>query len=279
MALINKTFKGRYQLRPDWGVKDRVKSLSVKALDTQTDQVVVVKFVLDQAFWSSQHTQPDLKKLNHPNLLKYHSQGIEVFDLGSGMADCEVLVSEYVSGAPVSHHYARFADLKFLTQVFRKIMSALGYLHKLGWVHGDVKSANIFLFDNPGTGSADVKIMDLDNMLRAGEPQGLIRSTPEYAAPEIFVLGVLTDNTDWWSLGCVLYELLTRGNLPFGSRVKGQSYQDIRRRVLERQFREDGAIPVTCRSLINVLLRLHEDVNLPTYVEIENKLEQISPNR
>lgn len=96
------------------------------------------------------------------------------------------------------------------------ILMGLKYLHSQGFVHGDLRPRN-FLVDEYGI----VKISDFKFTQKIpreslGNKNLLERGIPPYLAPELFTSeGVSSFASDFWCLGCVLYEL-RRGFLPFG---------------------------------------------------------------
>ncbi|PRD20438.1 UNVERIFIED_CONTAM: Tssk1b, partial [Trichonephila clavipes] len=96
---------------------------------------------------------------------------------------------------------------------FRQIVSAINYLHNLEIAHRDVKCENIML-----TMDAEIKLIDFGFCKRSGHSDRLSNTfcgSTAYAAPEV-LQGVPYDPFmyDIWSLGCVLYVMVT-GNMPF----------------------------------------------------------------
>src|SRR6185369_6875689 len=150
-----------------------------------------------------------LAKLNHPNVATLHSffrQGEDFF-----------MVMEFVRGetldSMIRQHGAMPCDQA--VELFSMALKGIDHAHKMGIVHRDIKPANMMLTD---TGS--IKVMDFgiarvlgtDRMTRAGHLIG----TAEYMSPEQ-VRGEETDaRSDIYSLGILLYEMLT-GRVPFNS--------------------------------------------------------------
>jgi serine/threonine protein kinase len=150
-----------------------------------------------------------LAKLNHPNVATLHSffrQGEDFF-----------MVMEFVRGetldSMIRQHGAMPCDQA--VALFSMALKGIDHAHKMGIVHRDIKPANMMLTD---TGS--IKVMDFgiarvlgtDRMTRAGHLIG----TAEYMSPEQ-VRGEETDaRSDIYSLGILLYEMLT-GRVPFNS--------------------------------------------------------------
>jgi WD40 repeat protein/serine/threonine protein kinase len=103
-------------------------------------------------------------------------------------------------------------DLSFVLQVLTQIAEALAIAHRSGVVHRDLKPDNILLDENGNAYLSDFGIAK--DMTRNRDTGDGILGSPHYMAPEQFTNGPLSPRTDIYSLGIVLYELLT-GEVPF----------------------------------------------------------------
>jgi len=154
-----------------------------------------------------------LTTLDHPNLT-------EVYDFGR-LHDAEqdrqvpYFTMEFVDGRSLDRFFEEVSrDLAQLYPVLAQVGQALAYLHSRGLVHQDVKPSNVLV-----DGSGDpprVRLMDLGLAGNAGQGPGAgsVRGTVAYLAPEAARGGPVDPRSDLYSLGCVLYELLT-GRPPF----------------------------------------------------------------
>ena len=163
-------------------------------------------------------------RLRHPNI-------VQVFDFDS-VEDQPYLVMEYISGPSLSKYLSVFhakggrLGLPLINQLLNKIAGALQYAHDSGVIHRDVKPGNILL------ASRSIQIIPGETLPLDLEPvltdfglvrflnssrqtmSGLITGTPAYMSPEQ-AMGEATDGrTDIYSLGIVLYEMLS-GKVPF----------------------------------------------------------------
>jgi serine/threonine-protein kinase len=146
-------------------------------------------------------------RLSHPNI-------ISIYDAGEEGA-VAYLAMEYVQGKPLSY-YAQQGHLlpaKVVFELMARVAEALHYAHGQHVVHRDVKPANV-LYDR---GSDTLKITDF-GIARLTDTSktktGIIFNTPSYMSPEQLAGTNVTGQSDLFSLGITLYQLLT-GMPPF----------------------------------------------------------------
>lgn len=155
-------------------------------------------------------------KLNHPNIVSIHGFGqfdnicYYVMDLAKGKT-LDALIEEKKRELLKSAQRFNIDDaLKIITQ----IASALGYAHKQGVIHRDIKPANLMIDEESGR----VLITDF-GLARSKRwekitPRASLFGTPAYMSPEQASGREVDQRTDIYSLGAVLYEMLT-GGMPY----------------------------------------------------------------
>ncbi len=146
-------------------------------------------------------------RIGHPNI-------IDVTDYGSTEEGCAYFVMEYLDGidlADVLSHERRLEGTR-ACQIAVQICRALAAAHAAGVVHRDLKPENIFLVSRDG--KADfVKVLDFGIARSAGRSRltnpGVAMGTPEYMAPEQARGGPVDKRSDIYSVGALLYEMVT----------------------------------------------------------------------
>jgi len=162
-----------------------------------------------------------MQKLDHPNIVKI----MEVFV----QADKMFIIMELCSGGDLfdrisSTPNSRFSEAYTKTLVVQ-MLRAMNYLHQNKIMHRDLKLEN-FLFTTKGE-DADIKLIDFGFSVIHDTGQHFDRfvGTPFYMAPEV-VMKDYTNAADMWSLGAVIYMMLT-GELPIAGNSDRKTLQNI----------------------------------------------------
>jgi tetratricopeptide (TPR) repeat protein/tRNA A-37 threonylcarbamoyl transferase component Bud32 len=157
-----------------------------------------------------------------------------LLDAGSTENDLPFFVMEYVDGLPITkfcdeHQF----DTKERLEIFQKVCEAVKYAHRNLIVHRDLKPSNILVTADGTPKLLDfgiAKLLDSESFENTATKSQMF--TPEYASPEQISGSTITTATDVYSLGVVLYELLS-GVRPFNSTNK--SYREIANFVLTEE--------------------------------------------
>ena len=145
-------------------------------------------------------------RLTHPNI-------VQVYDVGSH-EDVLYLVLEYVRGGDLIARLNRGIHLEELIRVVKDLCKALDYAHEKGFVHRDIKPENILFRED---GSAVLSDFGIARFADAGPSltqAGTVVGTPQYMSPEQASGRELDGRSDLYSLGVVLYRMLT-GDVPY----------------------------------------------------------------
>jgi len=183
---------------PDIERKVAIKTIRFDTIDQVSSQEQVRRRFLREAKAAG--------NLSHPNI-------VTIYDVGEENG-INFIVMEYVEGSSLEEIIA--AGRKFAYQeivmLIEQIGSALDYAHRLGVVHRDIKPANILIDKNCIPHIVDFGIARITAL--AATQTNTVMGTPYYMSPEQISGGNVDSRTDIFSLGTVLYELLTEAK-PF----------------------------------------------------------------
>ncbi len=188
-----------------------------KAYDTRLEREVAIKIIRKEAFPPEsinrifkrfEREAKALARLSHSNIVKVHDYG--------EYEGSPYLVMEYQPGGTLKAMLGKPLGWNEVSKLLIPVAKALGYAHQQGILHRDVKPSNI-LITNQGepmlTDFGIAKILDMsDGQTLTGTGLGV--GTPEYMAPEQGLGKEVDARADIYSLGVVLYELVT-GRKPY----------------------------------------------------------------
>ncbi|HWQ32822.1 MAG TPA: protein kinase [Blastocatellia bacterium] len=147
-----------------------------------------------------------LANLEHPCIAR-------LFDGGATAEGWQYLVMEYIKGLPITDYCDQHRlSITERLRLFREVCAAVDYAHQNLIVHRDLKPGNILVTDKGQVKLIDfgiARLLDPDSQGPACSIPGIPLLTPEYASPEQLLAQPVTTASDIYSLGVVLYELLT----------------------------------------------------------------------
>lgn len=185
---------------------DRPVALKVALTDSLKDPDSGERY--RKMFFNEAHTAG---MLTHPNI-------INIFDAGVDQETCYI-VMEYIEGGETLRKYCtpeNLLPIEKVVEIIFKCAKALDYAHRQGVVHRDIKPSNILVTRDHDVKIGDFSIAQLNKPdITETQPIGMMGS-PRYMSPEQLREDEVTSQTDLFSLGIVMYELLT-GKHPFSA--------------------------------------------------------------
>ncbi len=265
------TFAGRYQIIEELGKGGMGKVY--KALDTEIKEKIALKLINPEISADKrtiERFQNELKfarKISHRNVCR-------MYDLNKEEGNYYITM-EYVSGEDLKSMIGMMGQLSGgkAISVARQVCEGLAEAHRLGVVHRDLKPQNIMI-DREG----NARIMDFGiarSLTAKGiTAAGVMIGTPEYMSPEQAEVKEVDQRSDVYSLGVILYEMVTgrvpfEGETPIGIAMKHKSEEPKDPRELNSQISED---------LSRVILRCMEKDKEKRYQspgEVRSELENI----
>jgi len=180
------------------------------AQDIQTGKQVAIKLVHSSAVEYSERFRFEaetLAKLSHKHILPIIEYG-----------ECEswhYLVTPYISGGTLNQRLKKGPlSCEHAGQLLDQLAQALQFTHEQGLVHRDIKPSNILMRDEHFIYLADFGLAKYIDEIGGLTLRGYILGTPEYMAPEELAEDKATPLSDLYSLGILLYQMVT-GKLPF----------------------------------------------------------------
>lgn len=200
-----------------------------------------------------------LLRLNHSSIVKIYATGTKV--------NRACIFTEFCGGGELWNSCRRVGEPEIRAKVyFKQILNAVGYMHRMGIVHRDLKAENVFVSSN----SQNVKLgdfgssRDLYNPSVKGSGNNSSSSnrssmsfehyvgSPNFLSPEAIENIENDEISDIWSLGCLFYQVLV-GLAPF---VAGSEYL-VYLRVRARDLHFPPGLSGSARNLVDSILRLN----------------------
>ena len=204
---------GRYSLRDPLGSGGMAEVFLAYEEDLERDvalKILKEQYADDKGFVERfRREAQSAASLNHPNIVRIYDWG------GTENGEASYIAMEYAPGGTLEHRILEDGALppQKAVEVASQIAEALGFAHECGVIHRDIKPQNILL-----SALGDAKVTDF-GLARAAystslSQTSLVLGTASYMSPEQAMGGPADPRSDLYSLGVVLYEMLT-GELPY----------------------------------------------------------------
>ncbi len=209
---------GVYKITEEIGRGGMGEVYRASRIDGLYDKQVAIKLVrvgLDSAslFDRFRHERQILASLDHPNIAR-------LYDGGTTEDGIPYLVMELIEGTPIDVYCEdRSLGTVERLKLFLEVCGAVQYAHQRLVIHRDIKPSNILVTDDGVPKLLDFGIAKIIGPSLSIEATRLHPLTPEYASPEQIRGDAITTATDVYSLGVVLYKLLT-GRQPYPGKTR-----------------------------------------------------------
>ncbi len=273
--LTGHTLRGRYHIYDRLGAGGA--ATVYLARDYQTGQMVVVKVVHphmvdDQFIGRFQREINLLQQINNPYVIRLYDWALREYDPALGET-LSYIVAEFVEGhtlAEVIDTRAPLSETDALT-IARQVALGLADIHAKGIVHRDIKSQNIMLTPNNQAKLIDFGIAKAPNQATL-TASSHFAGTLYYAAPEQILEAHTVDHrADIYSLGVVLYEMLT-GGLP----VKSREFGTVASRIIAGKLDPITGVSEPVAELVNGMLAHRVERRIPSAEEVIRRIEAIT---
>nr|MBP6297832.1 protein kinase [Anaerolineae bacterium] len=266
------TIGGRYRIEETIGQGGM--GIVYRATDLRTDATVAIKQLRREAT----NAKPELidrflreasalRDLNHPNIVRSYET---ILDAGE-----HYIVMDFIDGSDLGDFLRRYGRIPVAqtARIGLEVADALTRAHYLKIIHRDLKPANV-LIQTDGT----PKLTDFGVAYFSGRERvtdtAIALGTPQYMAPEMLRGEPPDARADIWSLGVILFELLT-GTHPFG----GATITDLLMNIMTGEPPDLEAIrpetPVELADLIYRMLAKDRDARIPSVRLVGSELEPI----
>ncbi len=263
---------GRYEIVEELGRGSM--GVVFKAYDPNIDRIIALKVLRPDRVTSKAFVERFLKeakaigRLSHPNI-------VAVYDVGQDHGTIYIAM-EFLEGTPLNDLIAKGdMEIKEIIKIAFQVASALDYAHKKGIVHRDIKPSNIIITPEGDVKLTDFGIAHIDDPSMPHQTQaGEILGTPAYMSPEQVLGRSVEGSADIFSLGIVIYEMVT-GVRPFKGPNLAAIFNAITQISPEEPSRLRPDCPQALSKIIMKCLEKEPDRRFQTAGELASALQKL----
>tara|TARA_R110002095_G_scaffold138534_1_gene120276 strand:+ start:244190 stop:245923 length:1734 start_codon:yes stop_codon:yes gene_type:complete len=243
------------------------------ATNVHTDQQVAIKILpsalaREPGFVERFHREIEaLKKMHNPYVIEFYDSGVE--------NDIYYYVMEYVDGETLTKRLRREKriDWKTVIEISIQICSALKAAHDAGIIHRDLKPSNLMLNEDGSVKLADFGVAQLFATEKLTVTGGII-GTAEYMSPEQAEGKRVSRQSDLYSLGAVMYVMLT-GRPPFSGKTMLAIIQKQKYGQFDKPGRYVDDLPIWLEEIVCQLLEKDPQKRFPDAYVLSRRLQEV----
>jgi eukaryotic-like serine/threonine-protein kinase len=218
--------------------------------------------------------------LNHPNIMTVYDVGMVMVDGDTGSPQAvHYIAMELIEGETIGEYIKRGEPLQTVLEFVQQVADALSKAHAIGILHRDLKPDNIMVTAEGRAKVVDFGLAKLIQPLQSSSPtrtlnqtrEGVIRGTVGYMSPEQVTGSVVDGRSDIFSLGCVLYQAITRTR-PFEGVDAIDTLHKIQHDPHSRPSLIDPTLPASLDRIVGRCLAKDPDERYQTMSELAVEL-------
>ncbi len=269
-TLIDTLFDGRYRITCKLGTGGMANVYLAE--DQELGRQVAIK-ILDERHASDEQFVERFRREAKNAAGLSHANIVSIYDRGEAQGTYYIAM-EYLDGRTLKELLVRFGPppIRIAVGYVRRILAALAFAHRHGLVHRDIKPHNVIV-----DASGHVKVTDF-GIARSATSQmteaGSIIGTAQYLSPEQARGAAVDQRSDLYSVGVLLYELLT-GTVPFTGDTPVEIAMKHLSAVPERPSRRRSEVPRGLDMVVVRALAKHPDERYQTAEEMDADLARV----
>ncbi len=261
IGLLGNGAFGKVRLFRDKNIKEL--KFAIKTIKKENFPKELFFFIVDEV--------QILAKMDHPNIVKYY----ETYEDEAYIN----IVMEYLQGEDLfklisTQKNDNFTE-KDIAEIISCILRALAYIHGQGIVHRDIKPENILFSKNSKYETLKLIDFGLSTVFKSDKRYRV--GSPYYMSPEV-IEGIFSFKTDVWSVGVILYVMLT-GNFPFKGKTNIEVFEQIKQKTSNFNHLNESKCSYLAKDLVLKLLNKNESKRLSVDEALHHPWFRIILNR